>query len=96
MKLSECKESVNALKSILEDYDYLEYDEKGSITDNTLRVRVRLLDAKRDFSVARTIVKKLEISTGRCFYLPNPVTPGGSTDRDKEWTFFIIRERISS
>ena len=92
MKLSEDKTVIDALKRILEDYDYLEYDETRPENWDSLRVKVtKYVD--RDFEViTRQIVKKLEQCTGRDFILPQNVHTGDG-DRDKDWIDFYIHER---
>ena len=58
---------MDALKHILEDYCYLEYDEEASRRTNGLRVRVTRLDVDRDFSVTGHICSELGHATGRRF-----------------------------
>ena len=92
MRLWEDQEIVDALKHILEDYDYLEYDEEASRRTNGLRVKVSRLDTDRDFSVTGHICRSLEQVTGRLFFVPGVVTHG-SQNWETEWTFFTVRER---
>ena len=91
MKLSEDKTVIDALKRILEDYDYLEYDEVYSENRDLLKVKVTK-NVDKDFTVTRQIVKKLEQCTGKDFYTPQSA---GSLprDRDKDWEGFNIHER---
>ena len=97
MKLSEDKTVIDALKRILEDYDYLEYDETRSENWDFLRVKVtKYVD--RDFEViTRQIVKKLEQCTGRDLLMPanvgNEIEERVPRNPDKDWTGFNIHER---
>ena len=90
--LWEDQEIVDALKRILEDYNYLEYDEEASRRTTELRVKVTRLDADRDFSVTGRICRALEQDTRKSFFVPGVVTHG-SQNWEKEWTFFTVRER---
>ena len=91
IRLCEDQEIVDALKHILENYDYLEYDEEASERTNGLRVKVTRLEADRDFSVTGHICRALEQSTGRRFFVPGVVTHG-SQNWEEEWTFFTVHE----
>ena len=89
------QDPVTALKRILEDYDYLEYDERASEGIEKLRVKVTCLEAERDSAVMSHIKNKLERATGR-FYVPilNPVSGSPSDEiRDKKWTYFTLHEK---
>ena len=85
------QEIVEALKHILEDYDYLEYDEEASRRSYGLRVKVTRLDADRDFSVTGHICRALGQATGRRFFVPGVVTHE-SQNWETAWRFFTIRE----
>ena len=93
MPLREDQEIVDALKQILKDYSYLEYDEVASRHTDGLRVKVTCLEEDRDFSVTGHICSALGRATGmqRSFFVPGVVTHG-SQNWEKAWTFFIIRE----
>ena len=91
MRLWEDQEIVDALKHILENYDYLEYDEAISKRTNGLGVKVTRLDADRDFSVTGYICRALEQTTGRRFFVSGVVIHS-SQDWEKDWTFFTVRE----
>lgn len=97
MKLLEHQEPVRALKDILENYDYLKYDEGGSSSIVKLRVKVKEthLDAERDIAVADHIKKKLTHATGRYYVLIfNPKTGSPLEDnRNKSWTYFTLHEK---
>ena len=87
---------VSALKFILEDYDYLEYDERNSEDIVKLRVKVKetFLETERDSVVMHHIKNQLEQATGR-FYVPilNPVSGSPSQEiLDKRWTYFTLHE----
>ena len=69
LKLSEDQVVVKALKHILEDYDFLEYDEILSKNENYLRVKIIRSDMYHySFSVVRQkIIRVLEKTTNKCF-----------------------------
>ena len=91
MLLSENQAVVDALKKILEDYAYLEYDEESSRNQDFLRVKVTDPKTNRDISVARRISRELGISTGIDFL--NPSSAGsGPRNPNTDWTYFNIRE----
>ena len=93
MKLSENQNVINALKHILEDYEYLEYDEKESSNMNHLVVKVTDINAVRDSGDAKWIVEKLTGTTGLEF---NPVVfPNvkAGLNPNTGWTRFNIREK---
>lgn len=92
MQLWEDQKVVHALKHILKDYDYLEYDEAASKRINALKVKVTRLDADRDISAAGDICSALQKETGRRFFVPSVVTQG-SQSWITEWTYFNVRER---
>ena len=97
MQLWEDQEIVDALKQILEEYCYLEYDEAASDSIVKLRVRVKetCLEAERDISVMHHIKHELEGATGR-YYVPiiNPVSGSPSQEiRDRGWTYFTLHEK---
>ena len=91
MLLSEDQAVVDALKEILEDYEYLEYDEESSGNRDFLRVKVTDPTADRDISVAHRIRRELGRATGR--YFLNPTSAGsGQRNLDTDWGGFNIRE----
>ena len=93
MKLSENQNIVDALKHILEDYEYLEYDKKESSNMNHLVVKVTDLNAVRSYNAARRIKEELTKATRLEFnpvVLPNP-KPGHAPNTS--WTHFNIREK---
>ena len=93
MPLRDDQEIVDALRQILEEYPYLEYDEALSQHTDGLRVKVTRFNAERDFSVTGHICRALGRSTGmqRRFFVQGVVT-SESQDWETEWTFFTIRE----
>ena len=97
MKLLEHQEPVSALKDILENYDYLKYDEGGSSGIVKLRIKVKEthLDADRDIAVADHIKNKLEHATERHYVLIfNPKTGSPLEDsRNMGWTYFTLHEK---
>ena len=92
MQLWKDQTVVEALNKILEDYDYLEYDEAASKRINALKVKVTRSDVKRDISVAGRICRALEKETGRRFFVPSVVTHGAQ-NWAKVWTYFNVREQ---
>ena len=92
--LSQVTKVVDALKRILDDYDYLEYKESKSKNEDFLHVEV--IREKPDCANMDRIhiVRELEQSTGRFFgvYDPGP-RDSGRGDMDKQWGYFRIRER---
>ena len=84
---------VNAIKRILEDYHYLEYNESKS-SDDFLYVDV--IDEKPDSADMDRIhiVRKLEQATRRFFGVYDPgARDSRRGDLDKQWGYFRIRER---
>ena len=75
MNLSENQEIVNALKQILEYYDYLEYDEIHSRSTNQLCIQVSHLDPNFNLGIIRNICEQL----GRKY----------TYERDKSTRFYI-------
>ena len=69
LKLSEDQVVVEALKHILEDYDFLEYDEVLSKNENYLRVKIIRRDMYRHslLVVRPKIIRVLEKTTNKCF-----------------------------
>lgn len=91
MFLSEDQAVVDALKKILEDYEYLEYDEAYSRNRDLLRVKVTDPKPDRDISVAHRISRELGQVTGR--YFLNPASVGsGPRNPETDWAYFNIRE----
>ena len=91
------QDPISALNHILEDYDYLEYDERTSEGIVKLRVKVKetCLETERDSAVMHRIKNELELATGRFYVVTlNPVSGSPSEEvRDTRWTFFTLRER---
>ena len=92
MKLTEDKQVVEALKKILEDYDYLEYDEIKSGCGGTLWIKVTNLDAKRDRGAPIKICSKLKEATNRKFSAPHGSWYEDNDNFDDVWDFIVIRE----
>ena len=91
MLLSENQSVVDALKKILEDYEYLEYDEEYSRNRDLLRVKVTDPKTDRDISDAHDISRILGISTGRDFRSPGSAG-SGPRNPDTDWGGFNICE----
>lgn len=98
MKPSEKTKIVQALKQILKEYDYLEYDEKHSKSD-VLSVKVTDLNTERNFEICGKIRDQLEKSTNFSFFVPGP-GPGSvyseGNDWVEVWTYFTLRLRITT
>ena len=92
MKLAEDKQVVEALKKILDDYDYLEYDEIMSGCSDTLNIKVTDLDAKRDEGVKIGICLKLEEATSRKFSAFHSSWYKDSDNFSDVWDNIVIRE----
>ena len=88
MKLAEDQQVVEALKQILEDYDYFEYDETWPCHDE-LRIKVTDLDVERNQQVVIGIRDKLAKVTNRKFSSPHL---SHSDNLNEEWTEFILYE----
>lgn len=83
--------TVEDLKQILEDYDYLEYDETLS-NPGLLRINVAPLDAKRSVQVITDICHRLEAATCRKYFFSYGGSYTGSDNLDAVWSFFTLRE----
>lgn len=83
--------TVEGLKQILEDYDYLEYDGTQS-TSGLLRVNVTSLDAERNAQVITDVCHRLEENTCRTYFF----TYGGSytpvDNLEEVWSFFTLKK----
>ena len=83
--------SIEDLKQILKDYNYLKYDGTQS-TNRLLQVNVTSLNAERDVQVIVDICQKLEKTTGRKYFY----TYGGSyrsgDNLEEVWSYFTLRE----
>ena len=96
MKLSENQEIVGDLKQILQDYDYLEYDDARPNRDKKfegLSVRITS-DAKRNVQVIVDICHRLEKTTGRTYFFSYGGSYRGGDNLDEVWSFFTLREKI--
>ena len=71
MLLSENKKNVDALKFILENHCYLEYDEKCSKDQDYLKVRIDRSYLTRKSSIVRNICLELEKATDKHFHVIN-------------------------
>lgn len=93
MKLSENQEIIEALKHILQKYEYLEYDDEKSRNNGSdlLYVKVTGLNANRNLGVITDIVKELTEDTQLQFM---PILHSGPrTDPDHtDWAYFSIKE----
>ena len=91
MLLSENQAIVDRLKQILEDYEYLEYDEEYSRNQDFLKVKVTDPKPDRHISDAHSISKKLGQVTERYFLNPSSVG-SGPRNPETDWVYFNIRE----
>ncbi len=92
MKLSEDQQVVEALKQILVDYDYLEYDEIWPDPDE-LHIKVTDLDVKRNGQIPIEIRLKLEDATNRKFSSAHGGPYEDSYDFDDGWDGFLLVEK---
>ena len=88
---AEDQQVVEALKKILKDYDYLEYDEKFSSFREKLELHVKVTnsDAIRNANVLIRIRDRLEDATNRKFMKP---LPDSYNWHDTNWTAFVLCE----
>lgn len=95
MRLSENQKIVENLKQILQDYDYLEYDEARSDRDEKFEgLAVRIIsDAERDVQVIIDICQKLEKTTGRKYFHSYGGSYRSGDNLEKVWSFFTLREK---
>ena len=94
MRLSENPKIVINLKQILQDYDYLEYDEARPNRDKQfegLSIRVTS-NAERDVQVIVNICHKLEKTTGRTYFFTYGGNYRGGDNLEEVWSFFTLRE----
>ncbi len=94
MRLSENSKIVGNLKQILQDYDYLEYDQARPNRDKGfegLSVRV-ISDTERDVQVIVDICQKLQKTTRRNYFFTYGGSYTGTDNLEKVWTFFTLRE----
>ena len=94
MKLSENQDIVEDLKQILEDYDYLEYDEARPNRDKKfegLSISVTS-NAKRNVQVIVDICHRLEKTTGRNYFFTYGGSYRGGDNLEEVWSFFTLRE----
>lgn len=85
---------VGTLKRILNEYDYLEYDEKRSKGD-MLYIKITYPINKHDFEYGENIRNKLERATNLSFFIPDSVYSEGN-DNVKTENYFTLRPRITS
>jgi hypothetical protein len=83
--------TVEDLKQILEDYDYLEYDETLP-NSGLLQINVTSPDADRSVQVITDICHKLEAVTCRNYFFSYGGNYTGADKVDEVWSFFTLRE----
>ena len=94
MRLSENPKIVGNLKQILQDYDYLEYDEIRPNRDKEfegLSINV-ISDAERDVQVIVDICRRLEKATARNYFFTYGGNYTGTDNLEAVWSFFTLRE----
>ena len=92
MKLSEDRQVVEPLKQILEDYDYLEYDEVWP-DRSELRIKVTDSNAKRNLQVVTEICHRLQETTNRKLSSLHGGPYKDSDNFNEVWTDFTFREK---
>ena len=83
--------AVEDLKQILQDYDYLKYDESLSKT-GILRINVTSLDAERNDQVITDICHRLSEITCRTYFFSYGGSYRGGDNLEEVWSFFTLRE----
>lgn len=83
--------AIEDLKLILQDYDYLEYDETLPNPD-LLQINVTSQDADRDVQVITDICRRLEVLTCRKYFFSYGGSYTGTDNLDEVWSFFTLRE----
>lgn len=81
---------VNSLKCILDDYDYLEYNESKSRNEDFLHVDVTCYNTERPKSLMNDISTSLEHATGKRFR--NYAIECGHILPHSNWRWFRIRK----
>ena len=87
--------AVEDLKQILQDYDYLEYDETLP-NPGVLQINVTSQDAKRNVQVIVDICHRLEKTTGRTYFFTYGGNYTGADNLEEVWSFFTLREKNST
>ena len=83
--------TVEDLKQILKDYDYLECDETLP-NPGLLQINVTAQDAERSVQVITDICHKLEAVTRRKYFFSYGGSYTGSDNLEEVWSFFTLRE----
>ena len=86
--------AVEDLKQILEDYDYLEYDEARPNRDKRfegLSIKVTS-DADRDVQIITDICRRLEAATRRNYFFSYGGSYTGADNLEAVWSFFTLSE----
>ncbi len=83
--------AVEDLDQILQDYDYLKYDQSLSET-GFLRINVTSIDAKRNVQAIVDICHRLEKTTGRNYFFTYGGSYRGGDNLEEVWSFFTLRE----
>ena len=95
MRLSENQKIVEDLKQILQNYDYLEYDQARPNEDKGFEgLSVKIIsDAERDVQVIVDICQKLEKTTGRKYFYTYGGNYRSGDNLEAVWSFFTLREK---
>ena len=83
--------TVEDLKQILEDYDYLEYDETLP-NSGLLQINVTSQDADRSVQVITDICGRLEAVTRRNYFFSYGGNYTETDNLEEVWSFFTLRE----
>ena len=84
--------TVEDLKQILQDYDYLEYDDT-LLTSGLLQVNVTS-DATRNVQIITDICHKLEEATSRTYFFTYGGNYSGKDNVEEVWSFFTLKEEV--
>lgn len=85
--------AVEDLKQILQDYDYLEYNETQS-THRLLQVNVTSLNAERNVQIITDICYRLSENTCRTYFFTYGGNYTGTDNLEEVWSFFTLREEV--
>lgn len=83
--------AVEDLNQILQDYDYLKYDESLSET-GLLRINVTSVDAERNVQVIKDICHELEAATCQNYFFSYGGNYTETDNLEEVWSFFTLRE----
>lgn len=105
MRLSENQQIVESLNQILEDYDFLKYDEARPRRDRNfdgLHIKVipptecNVQVTERSVQTIEDICRRLEETTNRHYFFIYGGNSSAGDNLDEVWTFFTLRESAFS